>query len=78
MFDLSDPQGKAALAVVILVVLALGYFLWARSAPPVPRPLPGQTLQNPLGTAAPAPGGAPPANPGPIGPSPGAPFAARR
>ena len=68
MLDFSDAQGKVALAVIILVVLAAGYFVWTRSAPPVPTPAPGQTLQNPLGLGA----------PGPIGPSPGAPFAGRR
>jgi hypothetical protein len=68
MFDFSDTQGKVALAVIILVLVAAGYFLWTRSAPPVPQPLPGQSLQNPLGTAA----------PGPIGPSPGAPIPGRR
>jgi hypothetical protein len=78
MFDFSDTQGKVALAVIILVVLAAGYFIWTRSAPPVPQPLPGQSLQNPLGTAAPGPGGAPAAPPVPVGPSPNAPYAGRR
>jgi hypothetical protein len=78
MLDFSDAQGKVALAVIILVVLAAGYFVWTRSAPPVPRPAPGQTLQNPLGLGAPGSGGTPAAPPGPIGPSPGAPYAGRR
>jgi hypothetical protein len=78
MFDFSDTQGKISLAVIILVVLAVGYFLWTRSAPPAPQPLPGQSLQNPLGTPAPGPGGNPAAPPGPVGPSPNAPFAGRR
>jgi prepilin-type N-terminal cleavage/methylation domain-containing protein len=39
---------------------------------------PGQTLQNPFGTAAPGPGGAPAGTPSPpIGPSPSAPFPRR-
>ena len=68
MLNFNDPQGKVALAVIILAILVAGYFVWTRSAPPVPRPAPGQTRQNPLGLGA----------PGPIGPSPGAPFAGRR
>jgi hypothetical protein len=68
MFDFSDIQGKVSLAVIILFVLVVGYFVWTRSAPPAPKPLPGQSLQNPLGSAA----------PGPVGPSPNAPYAGRR
>jgi hypothetical protein len=78
MFDFSETQGKVSLTVIILVVLALGYFLWTKSAPPAPQPLPGQSLQNPLGTGAPGARGAPAAPPRPIGPSPNAPFAGRR
>lgn len=77
MLDFRDPQGRIALAAIVLVVLVVGYFLWTRSAPPAPQPLPGQSLQNPLGTAAPGPGGAPAAPPGPVGPSPSAPFVRR-
>jgi hypothetical protein len=78
MLDLSEAQGKVALAIIVVVVLAVGYFLWAKTAPPTPAPLPGQTLQNPFGSAAPGPGGAPAASPGPMGPSPNAPFNRRR
>src|SRR5712691_9979116 len=46
MLDFSDPQGKVALAIIILVVVAAGYFLWTRSAPPVPQRLPGQRLRH--------------------------------
>jgi hypothetical protein len=78
MLDFSDRQGKMGLAVIVVVVLVAGYFLWTRSAPPTPTIPPGQTLQNPFGTAAPGPGGAPAANPSPpIGPSPSAPSARR-
>lgn len=78
MLDLSEPQGKAGLAILLLVLLGLGYLLWARSAPPVPRPAPGQTLENPMGSSPPGPGGAPAAQPAPpVGPSPSAPFARR-
>jgi hypothetical protein len=73
MFDLSEAQGKVALAFIVVVVLAVGYFLWAKTAPPAPMPAPGQTLENPLGTSGPGPGG-PPAGPNRIGPSPSAPF----
>ena len=78
MFDTSDSPGKMRLALLVVVILALGYFLWTRSAPPAPRPAPGQTLENPFGTAAPGPGGAPAPRPDrPMGPSPSAPFARR-
>jgi hypothetical protein len=77
MLDLSEPQGRVALLVILAAVLIAGYFLWTRTAPPVPRPGPGQTLENPFGTAAPRPGGAP-AAPNVTGPSPGAPFARGR
>jgi hypothetical protein len=75
MFDFSGPQGKWALAVIVVVLLAVGYLLWTKSAPPTPRPLPGQTLENPFGSAAPGPGGPAPAPPGP---SPGAPLQRNR
>jgi hypothetical protein len=74
MFDFSDTRGKLALVVILLFVLLAGYLVWTRSAPPMPQPLPGQSLQNPLGAPAPAPGGAPAAPSGPIGPSPCAPI----
>jgi len=77
MLDLSDSQGKIALAVLVVVVLLVGYFLWTRTAPPVPTPAPGQTLQNPLGSAPPGPG-SPAANPNMMGPSPNAPIPGRR
>lgn len=48
-----EEKGKinnfAAIGIIALVVLALGYFVWTRSAPPEPHPLPGQTLANPFG-----------------------------
>jgi hypothetical protein len=78
MFDFSDTRGKVGLIVIILAILVAGYFVWTRSAPPAPQPLPGQSLQNPLGTPAPGPGGAPAAPPGPIGPSPNSPYGGRR
>jgi hypothetical protein len=59
MLDLSEARDRFALLIIAVVVLAAGYFLWTRSAPPTPVPLPGQTLQNPFGTAAPGPGGNP-------------------
>jgi hypothetical protein len=78
MPDFSDTQGRMGLVVLALVLLVAGYLFWTRSAPPVPKPAPGQTLQNPFGTAAPGPGGAPAAQPNaPVGPSPNAPFARR-
>jgi hypothetical protein len=49
--ELSDTQGKVAIVVVVLVVLAIGYFMWKRSGPPAPTLGPGQTLQNPFGTS---------------------------
>jgi hypothetical protein len=57
--ELSSPQGKLALVIIVLVVLAAGWFLWNKSAPPVPTVPPGQTLANPFGTAQPGPSGAP-------------------
>jgi hypothetical protein len=50
--DLSDTQGKVAIVIVVLVVLAIGYFMWKKSAPAPPTLGPGQTLQNPFGTGA--------------------------
>jgi hypothetical protein len=47
--QLNDSQTKLAAVLIIVVVIGLGYLLWTRSAPPEPVPLPGQTLQNPLG-----------------------------
>ncbi|HZP83989.1 MAG TPA: hypothetical protein VFB21_20280 [Chthonomonadaceae bacterium] len=38
-----------AVGIIALTVLVLGYFVWTRSAPPEPHPLPGQTLANPFG-----------------------------
>jgi hypothetical protein len=75
MLDLSESQGKIALAVLVVVVFLVGYLLWTKTAPPVPVPAPGQTLQNPLGSAPPGQGG-PAASP--MGPSPGAPIPGRR
>jgi hypothetical protein len=78
MPDLSDSQGRLGLVVIVLVLGLAAYFVWTRSAPPVPQPAPGQTLQNPLGTPSPGPGGAPTAQPNaPVGPSPSAPFTRR-
>jgi hypothetical protein len=47
--DLSEPQGKLFLAIIVAVVLVVGYFLWTKSAPPTPRVPAGQTLDNPFG-----------------------------
>ena len=49
MSDLSSPQGRIGLAILLLVVLGLGYLLWSRSAPPVPQPAPGQSLATTVG-----------------------------
>jgi hypothetical protein len=84
--DINSPQGKIIIAVLVLLVIGVGYFLWTKSAPPTPQLGPGQSLQNPFGTQAPGPGGpgvpggAPAGMPGapPIGPSPGAPIPGRR
>jgi hypothetical protein len=78
MLDFGDRQSKMRLAVLAVVVLAVGYFLWTRSAPPEPTIPPGQSLRNPFGTAAPGPGGAPASSPSPpVGPSPSAPYGRR-
>jgi hypothetical protein len=88
--DFNSPQGRIIIAVIVLVVIGLGYFMWTKTAPPTPRLGPGQSLENPFGTQAPGgmpPGGGPPggmppgAAPGgqmPMGPSPNAPIPGRR
>jgi hypothetical protein len=51
--ELSDTQGKVAIAIVVLLVLAIGWFMWKKSGPAPPTLGPGQTLQNPFGTGTP-------------------------
>jgi hypothetical protein len=53
--ELSDTQGKLAIVIVVLLVLAVGFFMWKKSGPAAPKLGPGQTLQNPFGTG-PQPG----------------------
>jgi hypothetical protein len=57
--ELNNPQGRLALVIIVLVVLAAGWFLWNKTAPPLPTVPPGQTLANPFGTAQPGPSAAP-------------------
>jgi hypothetical protein len=72
-------------AVIVVVVLIVGYFLWSRVATPEPTIPPGQDLQHPFGHTNPGgPGnrqGGPPQVPAPgtvgpngFGPSKGAPI----
>ena len=44
------------IGVVVVLVLALGYFLWTRSSSPEPTIPPGQDIKHPFGNA--KPGGA--------------------
>ncbi len=60
--DFSDTRSKIFLAVVVVAVLVVGYFLWANSAPPAAEPLPGQSISNPFGSKEPGHAKGPKAN----------------
>src|SRR5438874_8831348 len=69
--DKSNIKGPVFIGVIVVVALVVGYFLWKGTAgAPEPTPGPGQTIQNPLGTASPGGRGGGPGGPGGM-PAPG-------
>ena len=71
----SGTQTKVAIAVIVLAVIGLGYFIWSRAAPSEPVLGRNQTIQNPLGEAPrnPQPQAAAPSGSGGMGGSAGMP-----
>src|SRR6266571_2644342 len=67
--QLSGPQTKVAIAVIVVAVIGIGYFIWSRSVPSEPVLGANQTIQNPLGETPrnPQPQAAAPSGPGGVG-----------
>jgi hypothetical protein len=85
--DIKNISAPVFIGVIVVVVLIVGYFVWKSMGPSEPVLGPGQTIQNPLGNAAPrggTRGGMPPgtrnvpapgtSGPQGFGPSKGAPI----
>jgi hypothetical protein len=51
--DSDDLKKFAVIGAVVIVLAGAGWFFLRNSAPPTPEPGPGQTIQNPFGTAGP-------------------------
>jgi hypothetical protein len=82
--ELNAKQVKVAVALVVVLVLCVGYFIWSRTLTPEPTLMPGQSVLNPMGTGAPGKAPAPtirPGRPDPVygpGPSSSAPIPGTR
>jgi hypothetical protein len=61
MQDSKNLKTPVFIGVIVAALLIVGYFLWKGTSVPEPVPGPGQTIQNPLGTASPGGGGGGPA-----------------
>jgi hypothetical protein len=56
--DNKNVSAPVFIGIIVVVVLIVGYFVWKSMGPSEPVLGPGQSIQNPLGTAAPRGGGA--------------------